>query len=66
MTNRPNEQVWYPSHREEIIAALYLIAGATAWQAGAPLLVWVGCCVKAAADTACAVWFAIQENKEPK
>jgi hypothetical protein len=65
MNDRPNEHVWYPSHREEIIAALYLIAGMMAWQAGAPVLAWL-CCLKAAADTACAVWFAIQENKEPK
>jgi hypothetical protein len=65
MNDRQNEQVWYPSHREEIIAALYLIAGMTAWQAGSSVLAWL-CCVKAAADTACAVWFAIKENKEPK
>ena len=65
MNDRPNDQVWYPSHREEIIAALYLIAGTTAWQADLHLLAWL-CCVKAAADTACAVWCAIKENKEPK
>jgi hypothetical protein len=65
MNDRQNEQVWYPSHREEIIAALYLIAGMTAWQAGAPVLAWL-CWVKAAADTSFAVRFAIQENKEPK
>jgi ABC-type phosphate transport system permease subunit len=65
MKTQQTDQVWYPSHREEIIAALYLIAGTTAWQAGAPVLAW-WCCLKAAADTACAVWFAIQENKEPK
>jgi len=65
MNDRPNEQVWYPSHREEIIAALYLMAGMTAWQADFRVLA-LFCIGKAAADTACAVWFAINENKEPK
>ena len=65
MNMQQTDQVWYPSHREEIIAALYLIAGTTAWQAGLHPLAWF-CCVKAAADTACAVWMALKENKEPK
>jgi hypothetical protein len=65
MNDRQNEQVWYPSHREEIIAALYLIAGTTAWQADMHFMACL-CGVKAAANTARAVWFAIKEYKEPK
>jgi hypothetical protein len=65
MKTPQTDQVWYPSHREEIIAALYLIAGMTAWQADFRVLA-LFCIGKAAAVTACAVWFAIKENKEPK
>jgi len=51
---------WTPSMREEVLAALYLIAGLEAWQAGIRWLAW-GLFVKAANDTVCALVAAFVE-----
>ena len=46
--------------REEVLAALYLIAGLEAWQAGIRWLAWC-LFVKAANDTVCALVAAVAE-----
>ncbi len=53
-------RAWTPSMREEVLAALYLIAGLNAWQAGIRWLAW---CLfaKAANDTVCAIIAAFAE-----
>ena len=53
-------RAWTPSMREEVLAALYLIAGLEAWQAGIRWLAW---CLffKAANDTVCALVAAVAE-----
>ena len=53
-------RAWTPSMREEVLAALYLIAGLEAWQAG---IRWLALYlfVKAAIDTVCALVAAVTE-----
>lgn len=57
------EPVWKPSHREEVIAALWFIAAFTALQAHVPVWVFIALFVKACMDTVCFVKMAIEENK---
>jgi len=53
-------RAWTPSMREEVLAALYLIAGLEAWQAGIRWLAWC-LFVKSANDTVCALVAAVAE-----
>ena len=54
-------RAWTPSMREEVLSALYLIAGLEAWQAGIRWLAWC-LFVKAANDTVCALVAAVVET----
>jgi hypothetical protein len=56
------DRVWNRSIREEIISALWLIAGLVAWQGGIKWLAWM-LFVKAASDMMAAIVFAIIEVK---
>ena len=56
------DQIWNRSIREEIISALWLIAGLLAWQGGIKWLAWL-LFVKSATDTLTALVFAILEVK---
>ena len=51
---------WSPSHREEVLAALYLIAGLLAWSVDIKWLAWI-CFAKAVNDTICALIAAFRE-----
>ena len=57
-----DDRIWNRSIREEIISALWLIAGLLAWQDGIKWLAWL-LFVKSAADTLTAIVFAIIEVK---
>jgi hypothetical protein len=53
-------RAWTPSMREEVLAALYLIAGLEAWHAEIRWLAWC-LFVKATNDTVCALVAALTE-----
>ena len=55
-----NSRTFYPSHREEIISALWLIAALLAWNGGIRWLAWL-LFVKSAFDALCAVVAGIIE-----
>ena len=54
---------WTPSKTEEVIAALWLIAGLLAWLAGLKWLAWT-LFVKCVLDVICCISFAIFEIRE--
>lgn len=55
------KEIWSRSIREEIIAALWLIAGLLAWQAGNKWLAWL-LFIKSVLDFLTAVFFAYTEG----
>lgn len=61
MTTRNRRPAWTASKAEEVISALWLIAGLVAWNAG---IYWLAvlCFVKAALDTLCSIGLAIIET----
>jgi len=56
---------WTRSNTEEVLAALYLVAGNTAYIAGIHWLAWL-CFGKAALDTLAALIIAERELNAPK
>lgn len=58
-------RAWTPSMREEVLAALYLIAGLEAWRGGIRWLAWC-LFVKSANDTVCALIAAVAEVLEER
>lgn len=60
-------KAWSPSHREEIISALWFIVGFTAMGAGCPKWVFVPFFVKAGLDFLISIKLAVKEiNRETK
>ena len=55
-----NSRTFYPSHREEIISALWLIAALLAWNGGIRWLAWM-LFAKAALDFVFAIVAAVVE-----
>ena len=55
------EPAWMPSHREEVISALWFIAAFVALDAGCPRWVFVGLFIKAGLNICCAIQCAIRE-----
>lgn len=55
------ERAWTPSHREEVISALWFIVAFVALDAGCPRWVFLTLLVKACMDTICAIQCAIRE-----
>ena len=55
------ERAWTPSHREEVISALWFIVAFVALDAGCPRWVFLIFFVKACMDTICAIQCAVRE-----
>lgn len=55
------ESAWTPSHREEVISALWFIVAFVALDAGCPRWVFLTFFVKACMDTVCAIQCAVRE-----
>jgi hypothetical protein len=58
-------RTWAASQVEEVISALWLIAGLLAWSAGIKWFAWI-LFVKAALDVLCAWVFVVKEIKEER
>lgn len=55
------ERAWTPSHREEVISALWFIVAFVALDAGCPGWVFLTFFVKACMDSICAIRCAVRE-----
>ena len=55
------ERAWTPSHREEVISALWFIVAFVALDAGCPRWVFLTFFIKACMDTICAIQCAVRE-----
>jgi len=55
------ERAWTPSHREEVISALWFIVAFVALDAGCPRWVFLTFFLKACMDTICAIQCAVRE-----
>lgn len=55
---------WKPSHREEVISALWLIAAFQSLSAGCPRWVFFALFIKAGLDSCCAIRCCIREWRE--
>jgi hypothetical protein len=60
------EPVWKPSHREEVIAALWFIAAFTGLQAKVTVWLFVPMFVRACMGAMSFIKMAIEENKKTK
>ena len=60
-----NSRTWYPSHREEVISALWLIAALLAWNGGIRWLAWL-LFFKSALDTVFSIVASLVEIRRER